>query len=290
MRRADTHIVNAQRSTVEDLTLETGLLRLAYQPVIDLETGRMSGFEALLRCERAFGEPIAPGPFVQIAEETGLIVPIGGWILREACARAACWARQYNSASDLFVSVNVSACQLASRDLVRTVHTALGGSGLEPSRLVLEITETAPLVDRRVAARRLREVRAFGVHVALDDFGTGHSSLAYLRELPVDILKIDRSFVATITEHGEFPPIVRGMLELGHVLQLEVIAEGVELPCQRDRLCDAHCDFAQGYLFAPPLDQAAAEALLAARERDAGPCRRPHIGAAPRAVRSAPRR
>ena len=170
----------------------------------------MSGFEALLRGERAFGNRSHPAPPAPggLAKEAASSCPlVGGSCGRLApeplAGRATTTRRQISS-----VSVNVSACPAPWLTWSAPSTPRCAGSGLEPSRLVLEITETAPLVDRRAAARRLCEVRAFGVHVALDDFGTGHSSLAYLRELPVDILKIDRSFVATITEHGQLPPIV----------------------------------------------------------------------------------
>jgi EAL domain-containing protein (putative c-di-GMP-specific phosphodiesterase class I) len=168
------------------------------------------------------------------------------------------------------MAVNVSARQLGSEDLVGQVERALARSGLDPANLVIEMTETALVQDPFVAAARLHRLRALGIRLAIDDFGTGYSSLSYLRQFPVDILKIDRSFITTITTTDKVPAIVRGLLDLGRTLELETIAEGVEDEIQRDRLREEHCDLAQGYLFARPLDEADAELLLL-RLEPAGP-------------------
>ena len=241
--------------------VEAGQLRLVYQPVIELESDRVVGFEALLRWHHPVLGVVAPDRFIPLAEDSGLIVPIGAWVLQESCATASRWAQQYPD-QNLTMAVNVSARQLASSELLDDVIEALACSGLEPHRLVLEMTETALVHDATVAARRLHELRRLGVRLAIDDFGTGYSSLSYLRQFPVDILKIDRSFVESITSREQVPAIVRGLLDLGRTLELEMIAEGVELEVQRDRLRAEHCGLAQGFLFAKPLDLDDAEVLL----------------------------
>ena len=256
-------------AVVEDLQLASdlssaiseGQLALVYQPVIELESDRVVGFEALLRWHHPTLGTVPPDRFIPIAEENGTIVALGAWVLDEACRTAAAWATEHPDQA-LTMAVNISARQLACADLVDQVKAALDSSGLDPQRLVLEMTETALVRDATVAARRLHELRRLGIRLAIDDFGTGYSSLSYLRQFPVDILKIDRSFVDSITSREQVPAIVRGLLDLGRTLELEMIAEGVELEVQRDRLRAEHCDLAQGFLFAKPLDRADAEILL----------------------------
>jgi predicted signal transduction protein with EAL and GGDEF domain len=256
-------------AVVEDLQLASdlaaavpeGQLALVYQPVVELETDRVVGFEALVRWHHPALGVVPPDRFIPLAEENGMIVALGAWVLEEACHTAAQWAAQHPE-QDLTMAVNISARQLACPDLVEQVKAALDSSGLDPRRLVLEMTETALVRDATVAARRLHELRHLGIRLAIDDFGTGYSSLSYLRQFPVDILKIDRSFVESITSRDQVPAIVRGLLDLGRTLELEMIAEGVELEVQRDRLRAEHCDLAQGFLFAKPLDRHDAEVLL----------------------------
>jgi diguanylate cyclase (GGDEF)-like protein/PAS domain S-box-containing protein len=242
--------------------LDGGELRLMYQPVVELGSGEVISFEALLRWDHPTLGLIPPDRFIPIAEQSGLILPIGAWVLKEACRQASEWHRAHPEHRDLAIAVNVSARQVASPDLVPQVLRALAQSGLDPAKLALELTESTLVRDPHTAAARLHELRALGVKLAIDDFGTGYSSLSYLRQFPVDILKIDRSFVSTITEPGKVPAIVRGLLDLGRTLELTTVAEGVELALQADQLRDELCDFAQGYLFAGPLDAADAEALL----------------------------
>jgi diguanylate cyclase (GGDEF)-like protein/PAS domain S-box-containing protein len=256
-------------AVIERRTLESelqgalagGQLRLVYQPVIDLADERVVGFEALLRWHSPTLGAIPPDRFVPIAEDLDLIGEIGAWVLHQACATAADWRSRHPAAGDLTMAVNVSAVQLASPDLVGRVTDALTMSGLPASALVLEVTETALVRDPDGAAERLGALRALGVRLALDDFGTGYSSLSYLRQFTVDVLKIDRSFISTI-QGGTLPPIVRGLIDLGRTLDLEIVAEGVELGVQRDQLRAARCDRAQGYLFAAPLEPADADLLL----------------------------
>jgi diguanylate cyclase (GGDEF)-like protein len=257
-------------AAVERLQLETDLplalerheLALAYQPVVDLASGRVAGFEALLRWHHPVLGLVGPDRFIALAEETGHIVPIGAWVLEEACRTAAQWQRLQPTAPPLTMAVNVSARQLASDDLVTCVASALRESGLDPRTLVLEVTETSLVTDPGAAARRLQPLRELGVRVAIDDFGTGHSSLSYLRQLPVDILKIDRSFVRNLADAGTGPALVQTLIDLGRTLDLEVIAEGVEDAGQRDWLRAQRCHQAQGYLFARPLARDDAELLL----------------------------
>ena len=235
-------------------------LRLVYQPVVDLADESVTGFEALLRWNSPTLGTVEPARFVPVAEASGLIEGIGAWVLREACTTAAQWRAEHGR--DLTMAVNVSAVQLTSPHLVEHITEALTASGLEPSALVLEVTETALVEDPERASACLAALRRLGVRLALDDFGTGYSSLAHLRQFTVDVLKIDRSFVATIGEDGVMPPIVRGMVDLGRTLGLEIVAEGVETDAQRRLLVEGRCDLAQGYLFARPLEPADASLLL----------------------------
>ncbi|WP_147261984.1 bifunctional diguanylate cyclase/phosphodiesterase [Blastococcus sp. TF02A-26] len=240
--------------------LAAGEFRLVYQPVIDLADGSVTGFEALLRWDSPVLGPVSPTRFVPVAEASGLIEEIGSWALREACATAAAWRAEHGR--DLTMAVNVSAVQLTSPHLVDHIVGALTASGLPPAALVLEVTETALVEDPDRASECLAALRALGLRLALDDFGTGYSSLAHLRQFTVDVLKIDRSFVATIGEDGVMPPIVRGMIDLGRTLGLEIVAEGVETEAQRQLLVDGRCDLAQGHLFARALEPADASLLL----------------------------
>ncbi|MGY1742528.1 MULTISPECIES: putative bifunctional diguanylate cyclase/phosphodiesterase [unclassified Blastococcus] len=248
--------------------LAAGEFRLVYQPVVDLAGDTVTGFEALLRWDSPALGAVPPERFVPVAEAAGLIEEIGAWVLREACTAAAAWRAEHSR--DLTMAVNVSAVQLASPQLVGHIAEALRVSGLPPAALVLEVTETALVGDPDRASECLAALRGLGVRLALDDFGTGYSSLAHLRQFTVDVLKIDRSFVATIGEDGVMPPIVRGMIELGRTLGLEIVAEGVESEAQRRLLADGRCDLAQGYLFARPLEPADASLLLLASAARAG--------------------
>jgi diguanylate cyclase (GGDEF)-like protein/PAS domain S-box-containing protein len=257
-------------AAVERLQLENDLIGaldahqfvLVYQPIIELETEEIVGFEALIRWDHPTLGRIEPDRFIPIAEETGLIIPIGRWVLEEACTTVARWHRDHPEHRHLSMAVNISARQLESPELVDHVGRALARSGIDPSTLVVETTETALIRDPGVAAGRLTELSTLGVRLAIDDFGTGYSSLSYLRQFPVDILKIDRSFISTISDRSQVPAIVRGLLDLGRTLQLETIAEGVEFGIQRDHLRDEHCDLAQGFLFSRPLELDDAERLL----------------------------
>jgi EAL domain-containing protein (putative c-di-GMP-specific phosphodiesterase class I) len=242
--------------------LERGQLWVAYQPVVDLEQERIVGFEALIRWDHPTLGLIPPERFISIAEESGLIIPLGRWVLDTACTAAASWQRRFPDHRDLTIAVNVSGRQLASSDLVSHVEDALTLSGLPAHSLVLEMTESVLVQDADVAARRLRQLRRLGLRLAIDDFGTGYSSLSYLRQFAVDILKIDRTFVSLITEADAVPALVHGLVELGHTLGLELIAEGIEEEVQMAHLRREGCRLGQGFLLAAAGPAAEAEALL----------------------------
>ncbi|MGD0432281.1 MAG: EAL domain-containing protein, partial [Acetobacteraceae bacterium] len=227
--------------------LQAGQLELFYQPQIDVRARRVAGCEALLRWRHPSKGLIPPDRFIPLAEETGLIVPIGEWVLRQACAAAAEWP------GELKVAVNLSAVQFKSRNLVDAVVLALREAGLPASRLELEITETVMLRDTDATLATLHELRVLGVHIAMDDFGTGYSSMSYLRRFPFDRIKIDQSFIRELGKQKDCAAIVRAAISLGHDLGMEVTAEGVETRQQLDTLERAGCTEIQGYLFSRPV-------------------------------------
>jgi predicted signal transduction protein with EAL and GGDEF domain len=237
-------------------SLSAGDFELHYQPQMDLATDRIGGFEALVRWRHPVRGMISPAAFIPAAEETGLIVPLGEWVLREACRQAAGWP------SDVRVSVNVSAVQFRHRNLVQVVMSALASAGLDPRRLELEITETVLMQDSELSVRILHQLRALGVSIALDDFGTGYSSLSYLRRFPFDRIKIDRSFVRDLARDAEGAAIVRAIIGLGRSLSIATTAEGVETREQLDILRREGCTEMQGYLLSPPRPAPEALALL----------------------------
>ena len=232
--------------------IEGDELRLLYQPIVELATGRIVGAEALVRWEHPERGVLTPDSFIPMAEDTGLIVPIGEWVMMEACRQALAWQHQVSTSRPLRMSVNLSARQLTHRDLARTVGETLEAVGLDPSVLILEVTESAVMEDTEMAIGVLRQLKALGVGLAIDDFGTGYSSLAYLQRFPVDILKIDRSFVGALhTPEGR--AIVEASITLAHALGLTDVAEGVETLEQVAYLRKLRCDTAQGYHFARPM-------------------------------------
>ncbi|MEJ3744942.1 EAL domain-containing protein [Actinomycetes bacterium KLBMP 9797] len=246
--------------TLERVAVETGIrravreggFRLDYQPIVELSTGCMVGLEALLRLEDPDRGVLSPTVFMEVAEETGLIVPIGAWVLSSACAQLAQWQAADAVPPSLEISVNLSFRQVASPDLVATVESALADSGLAPQRLALELTETI-LIEADVASlRQLEHIRDLGVQLGIDDFGTGYSSLTYLKRLPVSFIKIDRSFIADMVEQSSDREIVASVIGLGKSLGLTTIAEGVENAEQLQALVDLGCDRAQGYYFSRP--------------------------------------
>ncbi|HEY7077978.1 MAG TPA: bifunctional diguanylate cyclase/phosphodiesterase, partial [Solirubrobacteraceae bacterium] len=241
--------------------LERGQLRLLYQPQVDLRTGRITGAEALLRWEHPTRGTIVPPAFIPIAEQSGLIVPIGAWVVHEACRQAADWL--IVSGRPLHVSVNVSPRQLSSSDVPAVVEAALRETGLDPALLTLEITESAVLADPVATTAALQRLKALGVGLAIDDFGTGYSSLSQLKAmLPVDTIKIDKSFVDGVIGGGEDHAIIDAVLRLAARLGLDAVAEGVETAEQAGELLALECGFAQGYHFARPQPAADVTRLL----------------------------
>ncbi|MGH7433285.1 MAG: putative bifunctional diguanylate cyclase/phosphodiesterase, partial [Candidatus Methylomirabilales bacterium] len=257
---------------------------LHYQPTVDLTTERVLGAEALVRWNHPTRGLIAPGEFIQIAEETGLIVPLGWWVLEEACRQGMVWQARYAADPPLTISVNLSMRQLHDSDVVERVAHTLHVSGLTPTSLVLEITESALMLDAEWTIGRLREVKGLGVQIALDDFGTGYSSLSYLQRLPVDILKIDRSFVAGVARGTEESALAHAIIRLGSALHLQVIAEGVEHHDQLVQLRALGCRRGQGFYFAHPMTvKAMADVLRSGTFDRAQPRDRPHPQAVERA-------
>jgi diguanylate cyclase (GGDEF)-like protein len=232
---------------------------LVYQPMLDLETERVVGVEALLRWRHPTSGVIPPDVFIPIAEGNGSIVPIGRWVLEQACTQGAVWSRKGHR---LNISVNVSARQLERTEFVEEVDAALHRSGLDPATLTLEITETVLMRKPDTTARLLAELKALGVRIAVDDFGTGYSSLAYLRQFPVDSLKIDRAFITGFTLSREAHALTHTLIQLGKALGLQTHAEGVEYHSQVRGLQREGCDLAQGFLFARPLTPEAVESFL----------------------------
>jgi diguanylate cyclase (GGDEF)-like protein len=233
---------------------------LVYQPIFDLDNGRVLGVEALLRWQHPERGVVQPDTFVSLLEETNQIVGVGRWVLQEACSQAVRWRLPER---DMYVSVNVSARQLDDQLLAADLQHALTSAGLEGSSLVIEITETAMMRDAQATARQLEAVKALGVGVAIDDFGTGYSSFAYLRQFPVDILKIDRSFVTPIAESSASKVLLHTLVQLGKQLGLKTLAEGIEQHEQFWQLKDEHCDSGQGFIFARPLAADDVEGFLA---------------------------
>jgi diguanylate cyclase len=244
--------------------LERGELTLCYQPQVRLATGDLVGVEALVRWSHPERGPISPADFVALAEETGLIVPIGAWILEAACRQAALWAAEWPRAARVRMAINLSARQCASAEIVATVAGAIERTGVDPGRICLEITETAMTEALESKAAVLRSLKELGIALAIDDFGTGHSSLRALRRLPVDQVKIDASFVAGMGQSDQEAAIVSAVIGLAHALELETIAEGVETIAQVDRLRALGCDVAQGFYFSEPLRPEELGAMLAA--------------------------
>jgi len=239
---------------------------LHYQPLVSLGSGNWTGFEALLRWDRG-GRTVPPSQFIPVAEEMGIIEPLGTWALQEACRQAGIWRKQFPLHAFEGITVNVSTRQLLQPDFLRVVQAALQQSTLRPGDLRLEITETVMMDDPKRAEWVLGELRRLGVKIYLDDFGTGFSSLSYLHRFPVDTLKIDRSFVASLKQGSERPAIIESIVALAKTLGTHVIAEGVETECQARELVRLGCTEAQGFFFAHPLPACTAELQLAERHQ-----------------------
>lgn len=237
-------------------------LKLDYQPIVALDAGRVVGFEALLRWQHPVHGQIPPDEFINLAEESGLIVPIGEWALATAMTTAQHWP----GSAPPFVSVNVSGQQFQSAGFTRTAHQLLSETGLPADRLVLEITESLFLQDENLVWEDLQRLRLRGVRVAIDDFGTGYSSLSYLRHVPLDVVKLDRLFISPLGRSARQQELVAGIVRLAQSLNLKVVAEGIETESQRDIAARLGCAYGQGYLFGQPT--AAPEAYLSGSVRD----------------------
>ncbi len=252
------------------LQLETDLRRaidrqeflIGYQPIVSLETGRLSGFEALVRWQHPDRGLIPPNDFIAVAEETGFIVPIGQWVLLEACSQMRLWQKRFSSAEPLYVSVNLSGKQFTHSNLVHQISRVLNVTGLESHSLKLEITERIVMENIEGATGILEQLRALGVELSIDDFGTGYSSLSYLHRLPIDTLKIDRSFISCMGDNNENREIVRTIILLAQNLKMGVVAEGIETEEQLAQLRELNCQDGQGYLFSRPLSAEAAGSFI----------------------------
>ena len=246
-------------------------LFLQFQPIVSLSTGSLRGFEALVRWRHPERGVIPPAKFIPIAEETGLIIPIGKWVLGEACRQMSRWQKLSRPDGPLPMSVNLSGRQFLQPDLLEQVREVLRETGLDPRGLKLEITETVVMENIETATHTLEQLRALGVELSIDDFGTGYSSLSYLQRFPVSTLKIDRSFVSRMAESDGTAEIVRTITKLAQNLGMDVVAEGVETEGQRAQLSAFECEFGQGYYFSRPMDGEAAEAFLLGCFPQAGP-------------------
>jgi diguanylate cyclase (GGDEF)-like protein len=235
-----------------------GEFEVYYQPIVDLKSGEITGFEALVRWNHPQRGLVSPGDFIPVAEEIGLIVPLGDWVLKQACRDAATWP------GTLTVAVNLSAVQFRNPTLALSIISALGATGLSASRLVLEITETVLLQDDRAILDTLHQIRALGVRISMDDFGTGYSSLSYLRSFPFDKIKIDRSFIQELGKKEDCIAIIRAVTRLGDNLGMITIAEGVETKEQLEILRAEGCTQVQGYLFSRPKPAREVPNMLAA--------------------------
>jgi diguanylate cyclase (GGDEF)-like protein/PAS domain S-box-containing protein len=244
--------------------LEQGDLRLHYQPGVDLRAGRVIGAEALVRWQHPTRGLIVPDRFLRVAEETGLIVPLGAWVIGEACRQLADWQSRPETAQ-LHLSLNLSARELTHPDLVSTVLGCVRESAIDPRFLTIEVTESTAMADGDTGFRALRDLSGEGIQVAIDDFGTGYSSLEQLRRMPVDIVKVDRSFVTGIAEDSTDRALVAAVVGMGRALKLTVVAEGIETQDQVEVLRELGCHVGQGYLFAKPLSAADLQDLLASQ-------------------------
>jgi EAL domain-containing protein (putative c-di-GMP-specific phosphodiesterase class I) len=233
---------------------------LYYQPQVDLETGHVVGLEALIRWRHPSMGMVRPDRFINLAEETGLIVPIGAWVLRTACRQSRAW--QHAGLGPIRIAVNLSARQFAEPNLVREIARVLEETGLSAACLEVEITESLVMGDVESAIRTMRELKQMGVQLSIDDFGTGYSSLSYLRRFPVDVLKIDRSFVRDIPFDEDDAALVAAIIELARGLRMRVIAEGVETEAQLDYLRRRGCDEVQGHVYAQAASGPDVERLL----------------------------
>jgi len=250
------------------LALQNEELTLHYQPIVAVDTGAVQGFEALLRWQPSGSNSISPSTFVPVAEQCGLIVPISVWVLKKTCLEAASWRQRYPADPPLYVSINISSKHFSHAGFIGHVKDAIEESAIDPQCITIELTESLAMNDVEASFQAMSQLRTLGVKLSIDDFGTGYSSLSYLRRFPVDTLKIDKSFVKTMD--AENYAIVRTIIGLARNLDLEVIAEGVETPNQRQLLALAGCGSAQGYLFAEPMPAESVGVFIESNRRSSG--------------------
>jgi diguanylate cyclase (GGDEF)-like protein/PAS domain S-box-containing protein len=270
--------MHMNEKAIERLELETELrwalqrkeFRVYYQPIISLIEHQIVGVEALIRWEHPYRGLVSPADIIPLAEETGLIIEIGQWILQEACQQVFAWKKEYSGISSISLSVNLSARQFHYASLVSDIYQVIFDSGLPPSSLILEITESSLIQHLEITTSKLHALKDIGVRLAIDDFGTGYASLNYLRQFPVDILKIDRSFVQGIVSDARDKAIVKSIVDLASAFNLEVTGEGIETGEQAAQLVALGCKEAQGYLFSPPLSAEAFESYIKSTDKVQG--------------------
>jgi EAL domain-containing protein (putative c-di-GMP-specific phosphodiesterase class I) len=250
--------------------IERKQFELFYQPIVDLPTGRLKAFEALMRWRHPEHGMVLPGEFIPVAEESGLILQLGEFAAREAIAQLAHWQQTFHAARGLQVNVNLSPAQLGFPGLVELLGVELARTGVSPSAICLEVTESTLMQDKAAAAYALRELRAMGVKIAMDDFGTGHSCLAYLHEFPLDMLKLDRTFVKRMCQDASGEAVVKAIVQIARSFGLPMTAEGVETTREAFALVQMGCEFGQGYCFGRPMPAAAAERLIGAPKECGG--------------------
>lgn len=260
MRRLDTE--RELRAATHDFESMDREFRLQYQPIVELNGGQIVGFEALVRWDHPVSGMVPPDRFIPIAEDAGMIIPLGEWVLQRACEQAVIWRRSLGPSRPFKVNVNLSRRQLMKPDLIPMLERVMEETGVHPSDLVLELTETSMMDERIDAVEIMGRIKELGIGMAMDDFGTGHSSLSCLRQFPIQTLKIDRAFLLTITEKREFSAVVQAIITLAYNLNLKVVAEGVEDAEQLVQLQAMECGYAQGYYFSRPVDAIDATRLL----------------------------
>ncbi|MEZ5137600.1 MAG: EAL domain-containing protein [Acidimicrobiales bacterium] len=242
--------------------IDDGQLRCHYQPIVSLQTGRITGVEALVRWEHPTRGFLSPDAFIPLAEDTGLVVPLGRWVMREACQQLRAWQLRLPARSTLTMSINLSVRQLMHEQIIDEVRSAIEDAGLDPSTVTMEITETTLMHDTEMTRERLAELRNIGVSLAVDDFGTGYSSLQYVQRFPIDVIKIDRSFVTGLGTNPGDGAVVQSMIELSQRLGVHTVAEGIDRPEQVTLLQSLGADLGQGYLFSKPVPAEQSDALL----------------------------
>ena len=244
-------------------SIEKEEFELCYQPIVNISTGILAGFEALIRWNHPEQKMISPAEFIPIAEETGLIIPLGKWIIKQACYQLRQWKDQFNENYDfVMMSINLSGKQFSDPNLMENIDEILAQYQLSGSNIKLEITESILMDNTEAATYTLENIRARDIQLSIDDFGTGYSSLSYLHRFPVNTVKIDRSFISRMKPNDDNVEIVKAIITLAHILNMDVIAEGIENEAQLTHLRSLECEYAQGYHFAKPLNVQDAETLM----------------------------